>query len=118
MSDHDPKPSRRPTAARADLGGRVLRFGLVFVVSALLLNSLVGARGLPAMLQARRDYRALASDLERLKAENAELRRAVRRLREDPRAVEELAREELGLIAPGEKLFIIRDVPPAGQTPR
>jgi cell division protein FtsB len=31
-------------------------------------------------------------------------------LRENPQAIEEIARRELGLIRPGEKLFIIKDV--------
>ena len=35
----------------------------------------------------------------------------------DPEALEEIARKDLGLIKPGEKLFIIRDAPPADQRP-
>ena len=42
--------------------------------------------------------------------ENARLREEARRLREDPSAIEEIARRELGLIVPGEKLFILKDV--------
>jgi cell division protein FtsB len=34
-------------------------------------------------------------------------------LKEDPAAIEEVARRELGLIKPGERLFILKDVPPA-----
>ena len=30
-----------------------------------------------------------------------------------PAAIEEVARRELGLIKPGEKVFIIKDLPPA-----
>ena len=55
--------------------------------------------------------------MERIKllsSENAQLREEARRLREDPTAIEELARRELGLIKPGEKVFIIKDVPPPG----
>jgi cell division protein FtsB len=33
-----------------------------------------------------------------------------RRLRDDPAAIEEQARRELGLIKPGEVLFIIKDI--------
>ena len=40
------------------------------------------------------------------------------RLRTDPAAGEERARRDLGLIKPGEKVFIIRDVGPAGTSPR
>jgi len=46
------------------------------------------------------------------KAENDRRREEARRLLEDPSAIEDLARRELGLIKPGEKLFILKDVPP------
>ena len=42
--------------------------------------------------------------------DNAELREMARRLREDPAAIEEQARRELGLIKPGEVLFIVKDI--------
>ena len=82
--------------------------GLVLVVDAL-----VGDKGLIEMMKKRDEYRALEQTLSRTRSENARLREVARRLREDPAAVEEIARRELGLIKPGEKLFIIRDVPPA-----
>ena len=47
-----------------------------------------------------------------MRAENAGLRLQAQRLREDPSAIEELARQELGLIKPGERLFIVKDVAP------
>jgi cell division protein FtsB len=50
-----------------------------------------------------------------VREENARLRDEARRLREDPRTIEEIARRELGLIKPGEKLFIIKDVTPDGK---
>ena len=65
------------------------------------------------MVRARQEYRALEESLGRARAENARLREDARRLREDPIAIEEIARRELGLIKPGEKLFIIRDITPA-----
>ena len=34
----------------------------------------------------------------------------VRRLTEDPAAIEEIARRDLGLIRPGEKVFIVKDL--------
>ena len=50
-------------------------------------------------------------------ARNDALTEDIRRLREDPSAVEELAREELGLIKDGELLIILRDTPPAAAQP-
>jgi cell division protein FtsB len=76
----------------------------------LFVDALVGERGLLAMRQARRDYQALESTIARQRAENERLREEARRLREDPSAIEEIARRELGLIRPGEKLFIIKDL--------
>jgi cell division protein FtsB len=75
----------------------------------LLTESLFGARGLSAMIDARRQHRAATEDLERLRAENARLREQARRLREDPDAIEAEARDRLHMMAEGEKVFIIRD---------
>lgn len=48
--------------------------------------------------------------IRQLKAANARLREEAGHLREDPRTIEALARRELGLIKPGEILFIVKDV--------
>jgi cell division protein FtsB len=86
---------------------------LVLVVgTVLVIDAFVGDKGLLAMLEAREQYRLLEQALAEARDENARLREEARRLREDPAAVEEIARRELGLIRPGEKLFIIRDVEP------
>ncbi len=93
-------------------GRRLARYALAFVTLVLVIDSIVGEKGLLALLKARRDFHAVEQALLRAQRENADLREQARRLREDPAAIEELARRELGLIKPGEKLFIIRDVPP------
>jgi cell division protein FtsB len=78
-----------------------------------MIDALVGEKGLLAMLQAREQFRTLQESLADARNENARLRDQARRLREDPAAIEEIARRELGLIKPGEQLFIIRDVLPS-----
>jgi cell division protein FtsB len=65
------------------------------------------------MLRARQEGDQLSATIARQRAENARLRDQARRLRDDPTAIEEIARRELGLIKPGERVFIIKDVPPA-----
>ena len=89
---------------------RIVRYLVIAVGCVLIIDALVGDRGFLAMLKARQDYRAQEASLEQLRAENARLREKARELREDPTAIEDLARRELGLIRPGEKLFIIKDV--------
>jgi cell division protein FtsB len=85
---------------------------LAFVACVLVIDAIVGEKGLIAMIKARQQYEALELSLEQARAENARLREDARRLREDPAAIEEIARRELGLMKPGEKLFIIRDIVP------
>ena len=78
-----------------------------------MVDALVGEKGLLAMIKARQEYRLLEQSLADSRAANTRLREEARRLREDPDAIEALARRELGLMKPGEKLFIIKDVGPA-----
>jgi cell division protein FtsB len=91
---------------------RVIQYVFLLAGCVLVIDALVGDKGLLAMIQARQTYRTLEASLADVRAENARLREQARRLREDPTAVEELARRELGMIKPGEKLFIIKDVAP------
>jgi cell division protein FtsB len=94
-----------------------VQYVLVFIGCVLFVDALVGEKGLLAIVKARQDFRALENAVNRGRTENARLREEARRLREDPRAIEELARRELGLIKPGEKLFILKDVQPADAPP-
>ena len=94
----------------ASRGRRLFRHVLVFITLVIVVDAIAGDKGLLALLEARREYAALERSLERARTENAELRETARRLREDPNAIEEAARRELGLIKPGEVLFIIKDI--------
>jgi cell division protein FtsB len=112
-------PGVKKTPTTADLTsshprrrGRIVRYLVVLVGCVLIVDALVGDRGFLAMLKARQQFRTLEATLTRSRGENARLREQARALREDPDAIEEIARRELGLIRPGEKLFIIRDVDP------
>lgn len=80
---------------------------LILITCVLAANALVGERGLLAALSADREYRQLSARILTLQNENGALRGEVRLLREEPSRLEELARRELGLIRPGERLFIV-----------
>ncbi len=113
----NPQPRRRHTQSvgRKARNRRLLHLGLALVAMVIVLDALAGDRGLLAMLRVRSRYNALAVTLARERADNARLAEQARRLREDPAAVEEVARRELGLIRPGEKVFIIKDVAPGAK---
>ena len=91
---------------------RVVQLLLLFIAAVIVMDGLVGERGLLAMLRKRHQLDELAAGIARQKADNARLQDEARRLREDPSAIEEIARRDLGLIRPGEKVFIIKDVTP------
>jgi cell division protein FtsB len=92
--------------------GRAARWAVIAFGFVVLVDSLIGDKGFLATFQARQQFRQLEHSLAATRQENAQLRERARSLREDPAAVEEIARRELGLIKPGEKMFIIRDAPP------
>jgi cell division protein FtsB len=113
MPPASPEPLRRrsrtPVAAPSRWRSRLLQYALAFVAIVLVVDALVGEKGLVDTLRARRQYREAATALAQKRQENARLREDIRRLREDPSRIESVAREELGLIRPGEVLFIITD---------
>ena len=105
----------RVTAGQLDVrrgrrGRRGLLVALSLLVGFLVFDGLAGERGTLALLRARQQYAQLAAKVDAARAENARLLHENRRLTSDPAAIEEIARRELGLIKPGERLFIIRDV--------
>jgi cell division protein FtsB len=111
-------PARRkarpaPTSSAAPPRRRTFQVLLVFVTLVLIVNALVGERGLTETLRARQYHAELVTAIEKIKMENARLREQAHLLLSDPTTIESLARQELGLIRPGEMLFIIKDAKPA-----
>jgi cell division protein FtsB len=89
----------------------LLRPALVLVTMVLVADALVGENGLVERMRATRRHQELKGTLNGLREENTTLRQRARRLRsEDPTIVEDLARRHLGMIKPGEVLFIIKDL--------
>jgi cell division protein FtsB len=87
-----------------------VRRALVFLACVILLDSLFGDRGLAETMRARREHRRAAAELARLKDQNAALRDETHRLAADPATIEAVARQELGLVRPGEILVVVTDL--------
>lgn len=102
---------------RLPRGRRTVQYVLFAVGCVLVVDALVGDKGVLQMLKKHQEYRALEQDLSNARAQNEQLREQARRLQEDPGTIEDLARRELGLIKPGEKMFIIKDATPAASRP-
>lgn len=94
-------------------GRRLFRAGLLLVTVVVLVDAIVGEKGLVALMRAHDIEAAVRHDLDTARLDNQRALEQARRYREDAATLEELARRDLGFIKPGEKLFIIRDLPPA-----
>jgi cell division protein FtsB len=103
------KRAQLPAAAGSSRRRSILNSLLIFAAGVLLVDALVGDKGLMERLRARRQLQQAEASLASIRQENAQMREYVRRLNEDSTLIELLAREELGLIRPGEVLFIIKE---------
>jgi cell division protein FtsB len=88
------------------------------VVALLALLSAVGERGVVPLYRLARTRSELNREIARLKEANARLTEEVRALREDPSRLEGIARDELGLVRPGEVIYDFRPAAEAPAEPR
>lgn len=116
--DHEslgrPAVGSRSRSWRRWLLPRLALAGLVVAGLALLpdrAGSSESERRLEAMTNARDQA---AARLAALRAENLRRLREVRALRDDRRAIEEIARRELGMVYPGERVIEIALPDPSG----
>ncbi len=120
-----PDPSSNQPAVpprRRGFGRRIVPKLILLATFILIVDALVGDKGLLERIRENQRSRQVAESLDNLRRENAHLREQSRRLREeDPGAIETAARKQLGMIKPGEMLFIIKDTEqpqPAPAAPR
>jgi cell division protein FtsB len=83
----------------------------------LAIHDLFGSHGLLAMRRTQTQMKELRGEINRLNQENSNLNKQVQALRTDPKAVERIAREEMGLARPGEMIFKLPDEPQKSNDP-
>lgn len=93
----------------AGLRRKAAALASIIALIALVVGSLFGDRGMLQLVAQRERAEALQQQIEELRAENVALAADIIALKSDPRAIERLAREELGLARPGETEFVIRE---------
>ena len=86
---------------------------LVVFVVVLVVHDIFGAHGFLVMHRKQQEIQKVSADIDRLNKENATLEQNVKDLKTDPQTIRKIAREELGLVKPGE---IIIKLP--AQTPQ
>ena len=78
-----------------------------FFLFKLVLSFAFGEMGIMTFLDLHRMRRTLQQEITELRRDNDRLTDQVRALRSDPVYIEALAREQLGLVRPGEQVFRI-----------
>lgn len=84
---------------------RHLREILGIALLALAIHEVFGAHGFLAMRRTQKQIEDLRGDITRLNQRNSQLAGQVKSLKNDPHAIERIAREEMGLARPGEIIF-------------
>jgi cell division protein FtsB len=102
---------RRDDRGRSEVGLRkkAAALGSIIALIALLVGSLFGDRGILHLMAQRERAESLKREIDELRSENARLAGEIAALKTDPRSIERLAREELGLARPGETVFLIHE---------
>jgi cell division protein FtsB len=90
---------------------RILGVGLF----ALFLHDVFGPHGFVAMRRTQREIEEIRIQIGSLNEENKSLADEVNSLKTDPRAIERIAREDMGLTKPGEIIFKLPDANPVPQ---
>ncbi|HEX2712775.1 MAG TPA: septum formation initiator family protein [Candidatus Acidoferrales bacterium] len=94
---------------------RNARSVLAFLAFALLVQDVFGAHGFLAMRRTQREITRLLKEIQQVNAENRDLAGQVKALKSDPRMIERIAREEMGLARPGELIFKLPAPPSAAK---
>ncbi len=91
-----------PSASAKYKGILVICFvGLV----AFAVSTFFGKHGLRSLVEKRDDYEQLDRSVTQLQQDNVRLQERIHQLESDPRYVEKIARERLGLVKPGEVIY-------------
>ncbi len=85
--------------------GAILVLALVCV--ALIIHEIFGEHGYLALRRERQELDTLQQQIQRLQQENRQLEIEINGLKSDPRAIEKMAREQMGLARPGELIFTL-----------
>lgn len=76
---------------------------------ALVVHTLFGEKGYLALRKQREEIERLQAEIDRLSGENKRLLEEIQALKTDPEAVERVAREQLKMARPGEKVIMLPD---------
>jgi cell division protein FtsB len=86
---------------------KVATLGVFVLVLFLGFHVIFGANGMVQYTNKRAEYRKLQKETQDLDEENTKLTKQVERLRNDPKAIEQEAREQLHYTKKGEIIYLL-----------
>jgi len=84
---------------------------LALALFALFVHDIFGPHGFIAMRRTQREIDQIQEQIVKTNSENKALTDQVSSLKSDPKSIERIAREEMGLARPGEMIFKLPDSP-------
>ncbi|HEV2298704.1 MAG TPA: septum formation initiator family protein [Candidatus Acidoferrales bacterium] len=89
---------------------RNARYFVALAFFLLLLQDVFGAHGLLAMRREKNKINQVQAENQKLSQENQDLSQHIQKLKTDPSAIEQIARDRMGLARPGELIFRMPDL--------
>src|SRR5215472_17278948 len=92
---------------------------LLLVCVALVVHEIYGEHGYLALRREKREYDSLQQEVRPLQEENQQLERRIEALKSDPKAIERVARDQMHMARPGERIYTLpeKDKDPNSQDP-
>jgi cell division protein FtsB len=111
----EPSPAPDKSSALTRLGWVLL---MLFFLAAIILDAFFSESGMIRIWELERRHLELSREVRELERHNLELEALIEALRNDPEAIERVAREELGYARPGEEIYLFppekEDAPSTG----
>jgi len=85
------------------------------LLALLVVAAVLGDNGVLHLWRLRAELATLQRDVQALEAENERLSRTIGELHDNPAVIERIAREELGLVRPGERVLRFPRTPRTGE---
>ena len=115
------RPNNKKRVSRGfwgDLGCRLPVVGAFLIMSMLAGTMFFSEDGLPRYFKMRENRQYLVKQIEQLEYMNAAMQEDITRIQHDPQRLEELARDRLGMVRPGEKVYQFVEPSPSSLTAR
>jgi cell division protein FtsB len=91
---------------------RIATAGIFALTAWLFIHVMFGANGMVIYRQKRTEYQELQKEVQSMQKENEQAAAHVKALKNDPKAIEQEAREQLHYAKPGEVIYVSPPPPP------